>query len=134
MVGCPPQGGEEVGVCRLSPLLLPTKKSGLLLESVFVYPQLPTVDQFRRPIDWRTWRIWCLSLSTSSRTSDSRQADGTCNRLPPFSKVYRHRDIGRCFHGVNLKKDSFAPETEISNGKLCSHPRCCCKTAIPISI
>ncbi len=35
---------------------------------------------------------------------------------------------------MNLKKDSFAPKTEISNGKLCSHSRRSCKTAVPISI
>ena len=66
--------------------------------------------------------------------TNSVQADGTCNRLPPFSKVYGHRDMGRCFPGVNLKKDSMAPETEISNGKLCSHSRCGCKMAVPISL
>ncbi len=64
----------------------------------------------------------------------SGQLDGACNRLPPFSKVYRHRDMGRCFLGVNLKKDSIAPETEIRNGKLCSHSRCGCKMAVTISL
>ncbi len=41
--------------------------------------------------------------------------------------------MGRCFLGVILKKDSIAPETEISNGKFCSHSRCGCKMAVPIS-
>ena len=35
---------------------------------------------------------------------------------------------------MDLKKDSFAPETEIGNGKLCAHSRCGCKTAVPIYI
>ena len=55
-------------------------------------------------------------------------------RLPPFSCMYCHRNVGRCFPRVNLKNYTFAPETIISNGKLRPHSRCVSETVIPIAL